>query len=85
MSELDKKIEKMSNQSKKVENNLIALANTHEKATLTIKNILEEERQKQINCEKMASTERMKIHKQAVQAEEEGKNDPEISLNKKWC
>lgn len=85
LSELDKKIEKMSNQSKKVENNLIALANTHEKATLTIKNILEEERQKQINCEKMASTERMKIHKQAVQAEEEGKNDPEISLNKKWC
>lgn len=33
----------------------------------------------------MASTERMKIHKQAVQAEGRQKNDPEISLNKKWC
>ncbi len=82
---LDQKIEKMNNQARQAENNLIVLANTHEKAKETIKNIIEEEIQIQKNCEEMASIERQKIHKQAVQSEEEGKNDPEISLNKKWC
>lgn len=85
LSELDKKIEKFNNQAKQAENNLIALSNTHERATLTIKNILEEERQKQKSIEEMAAKERQKIHRQSVQSEENGRNDPEISLNKKWC
>lgn len=77
---LDQKIEKMSNQSRQCENNLVTLATTHDRATITIKNILEEERQKQKDCEALAAQERMKIHRQAVQAEESGRNDPTIEL-----
>ena len=83
LSELDKKIEKFNNQAKQAENNLIVLSNTHDRATLTIKNILEEERQKQKNSEEMAAKERQKIHRQTLQAEENGRNDPEIQLKRK--